>query len=99
MEFIEVALIFGFVLLFSGAWCLGVNTVLSPPYLLEDVGQKLDETFPSWVNKPLWRCPPCMASVHGITIYTFILAPQFGFLLLVPFVVCLAGFNYFLTRF
>lgn len=95
---IEISLTFLIILLCSGVWCLGVNTLLSPPYLFDYVGQKLDETLPSWVNKPIWRCPPCMGSIHGAFIYSIILAPEYGFIGLVPFCICLCGLNHILNR-
>lgn len=36
---------------------------------------KLWKVFPTWLQKPLWTCPPCMCSVWGgLTLYCYMTA-------------------------
>lgn len=94
---IEELLTIGLVLIGSSAWIFGVHCLLSDGYLLGELGRINDERLPNWLNKVLWRCPPCMASFHGTVIYMIFLT-DFGFILWLPFIVCLCGFNYVVNQ-
>lgn len=53
-----------------------------------------DQHFPTWIQKPLYNCPPCMGSFWSVVTSCY-----FGFgvelLLIIPAV---SGLNYILTR-
>lgn len=83
-------------LLFASIWCLGVYCIFSPNYILGSVGEFVRKDLPRWVTKPLFDCPPCMASVHGTLIHFTYGGDVFSW---IPFVVCLSGLNYFATQF
>ena len=89
---------FGILLALSSLWCLGISSLFQEDMILEKLGQLFDETIPVWLNKPTWRCPPCMASFHGSLIYLLVLVGDYGLLLWVPFVICLAGLNYVIVN-
>lgn len=96
---IPVLLTIVLLLVISSAWIFGVKCLFSPGFLFEPLDLACDEgKVPHWLLKPLWRCPPCMSSVHGSVIYFFFLYGDFGPILWLPFIVCLAGLNYFLIQ-
>lgn len=86
------------VVMLSSLWCLGVNSLFQEDMILERLATKLDEKLPLWVNKPLWRCPPCMASVHGSAAFFLFLYGDFGLLFWPCLIVCLAGINYVIVN-
>lgn len=62
-----------------GDWMAG-NSKSMPP---------LKGHFPDWINKPLFMCPPCMSSIHGVTWWIVF---QMGPWYFIPvYVVCLSG--------
>lgn len=83
-----------FVLLFASFWCYGIATLFKEEMILEKAGIWLDENLPEYFNKPLWKCPLCMASFHGTAIYAIFLMPVYYIWLWIPFCVCLCGLNY-----
>lgn len=88
-----------FVLIFGSFWCYGIWTLFRNDMILEKAGVWLDENLPNYLNKPLWKCPICLASVHGTAIYALFLMPLYGIWLWIPFCVCLCGFNHFVMQF
>lgn len=89
---------FAILLSLSSLWIMGVNSLFQEDMILEKLGQWQDENLPVLVNKPLWRCPPCMASFHGSVLYCLFLCGDYGLLLWLPFVICLAGVNYLIVN-
>lgn len=77
-------------LILTFLWCYGVRTLFSEGFLLERVGDWAWEKS-EFISKPLFQCPPCQSSIHG-TIAYFIFFD--GFLLWIPFCICLCGLNY-----
>ena len=98
-EILETLLVLLFMIPISSAWIFGVKCLFSPGYILESLAIRMEEDCPRGLNKPLFLCPPCMASIHGSFIYLTILSHDYGLILWIPFVVCLAGFNYFIIQF
>ena len=53
--------------------------------------------LPMWIQKPLFRCPVCMASIHGIIPYTLLIfemgLPEWYMMLLPFYTLALAGMN------
>ncbi len=82
------------ILILSALWCFGVRALFMKGKLLEKAGIWMDSNLPLWVNQPLWRCPPCMSSFHGILIYSTFLMGIYGPIWLFPFIVMLCGLNY-----
>jgi hypothetical protein len=86
------------ILIFASAWCFGISVLFHSGMILEKVGMWLDENLPLNINKPFWSCPICMASLHGSAIYAIFMMPIYEIWFLIPFCVCLAGFNYVLIN-
>jgi len=82
------------VLLFASFWCFGISVIFKEEMILEKAGIWMDENILPYLNKPLWKCPICMASIHGTAIFALFVMPIYGIWLWVPFCVCLAGLNY-----
>lgn len=87
------------ILLLSCAWCMGVFGLFTPGQLLGDVGDWAEDNVSKWIFKPTIGCMTCMGSVHGLVIYMFFLYADLGPLLVIPFMVCLAGINFFFSQF
>lgn len=56
------------------------NTKVMPP---------IDRTVPDWITKPLFECPMCCASVHGIAWWAIF--HHIPLVLLPVYIVCLSG--------
>ena len=54
------------------AWVWGVNCLFSPGMLLGESAALLRKVLPRFFTKPLFDCPPCMASVHGTLAYLYL---------------------------
>lgn len=92
-------------LIVGSCWCWGVFTLFHEGYFLERIGNKLRkfDIFPgnksmqerwigTWYSKPLFDCPPCMASIHGLLIsaiyYEWHIYPMGAYM------ICLCGLNF-----
>lgn len=71
----------------------GIKCLFAPGYLLFFNR----ESWPDWVKKPLFNCPPCMSSVWG-TVW-FISTDASSVTSWVTFCVMLCGINYLLVNF
>jgi len=81
-------------------WCWGVFTLFYDGYVLDKIGDLLrkenDDSPPkikgTWYSKPLFDCPPCMASIHGFLIS----AIYYDWLiyLMGAYMICLCGLNF-----
>lgn len=84
-------------LFMASLWTFGVHCLLSQGFLLEPMGNFLERKLSKWICKPLFTCPPCMASFHGVVVF-FTGNAWFGlglhWYLVFIFVVALAGLNY-----
>lgn len=83
----------GYILLIilSSLWIWGFYAAFDSKHLLGRLASKLIAGLGTTFCRPLFLCPPCMSSVHGMVI-GFI---YFGVSLKVlPFLVCLCGLNF-----
>jgi hypothetical protein len=72
-------------------WCFGVYAVFNNDHLLGPVADWLEKITSETFCRPLFGCPPCMASVHG-ALFGMAL---YGFSLTVlPYMICLCGLNF-----
>jgi hypothetical protein len=85
-----------FLLLFGVGWIWGVHCLLSEGYLFDKVGHLIDR-LPEFLSKPLYQCPPCQSSIHGIVIF-FIFSDQDWYYVFL-YVLALAGVNYIIKEF
>lgn len=69
---------------------IGIWNAFKPDMILGWLGDIWDRRLPDAINKPVWSCPPCMASVHGTWIW-FLAGGDLTWW--VPFVLALSGLN------
>ena len=48
--------------------CIGFNIATEPGMILNWI-EKLLEKAPLWLQKPIYLCPMCMASVHSLWVF------------------------------
>lgn len=77
-------------LIISSLTIFGIWGLFGPGMLLGWLGDIWEKRLPDAMNKPLWSCPPCMASVHGTWLWC-VLGGSLS--LYIPFVLALSGFN------
>lgn len=82
-------------LVLTSTWCFGFRALFQPDMILEKVGDWMWDKS-EFVSKPLFQCPPCMASIHGSI--AFILFNDFFILQWIAFCICLCGLNYLITK-
>lgn len=74
-------------------WTWGVHCLFDEGFVLNPIREYFRrEGMPVWIAKPLYLCPPCMSSVHGMMIsgiyFEWHLYPMAAYM------VCLCGLNY-----
>jgi len=83
-------------LVISSAWCFGVFAVFDSKHLLGRLGSFIERIIGTNLCRPLFLCPTCMGSVHGL-LSGFI---YFGLSIkILPFMICLAGVNFVILSF
>jgi len=50
-------------------WIWGIKCLFSEYMVLGTMAVRLRNLLPVYITKPLFDCPPCMASFHGTLIY------------------------------
>lgn len=81
-------------LLIGSLWCFGIYKLFDD--LLNPIAVRIEDKIGLQWCKPLFYCPPCMASVHGV-----ILCIIFGITgkAWIVYCVCLCGLNYIIQQF
>jgi hypothetical protein len=79
------------ILLINCLWCLGVHVLLTYEFsIVNKFGNYFEMYLPEWIHKPLFTCPPCMASIHGV----LFALPAYHLSLAIPIhLVCLCALN------
>lgn len=58
--------------LLNSFWCIGFHILLAFDFsILRPIGYRLEKALPDWMLKPLFTCPICMSSVHGLLFLSF----------------------------
>lgn len=58
-----------------------------------------DLHIPYWLTKPLYNCPPCMASIHSTYVYWFFMPFELHSLYIYPiYILALSGLNYIISE-
>jgi hypothetical protein len=83
-------------LLIATAWIWGVHCLFYEGYLFEKLGNKLHDEVGDWICKPLFDCPPCMSSIHGVIFGIIFYGVSIK---VIPFIICLCGINYVIKSF
>lgn len=82
-------------LVFGMFWCYGVFKIFDDILMKQNAWMQL-KIGVKWC-KPLFLCPPCMGSVHGLAIAaTFYPGHLF---IIIFYCVCLCGLNYLMQQF
>jgi hypothetical protein len=82
-------------LLLASLWCFGVHAAFQNDMLLGKLGTWIELRIGYKWCKPLFGCPPCMASVHGAFISGYFgLTPTVALV----FIICLCGLNYVINQ-
>jgi hypothetical protein len=82
-------------ILYASLWCFGIYAVFNNDHLLGPVADWLERITSETFCRPLFGCPPCMASVHGGIIGLIV----FGFTwTVIPFMICLCGLNFIIKH-
>lgn len=76
--------------------CLGIYKTFQPGMIFHYLGYLIVNYTPTVLHKPLFKCPPCTASIWGTSYYLIYVGLDWNILL---FVMCLAGLNFFTTQF
>lgn len=92
-------------ILLTSLWCLGFykafddNMVFSfiRKYLISYrwSSPEFKPKYVHWIWKPIFDCPPCMASLHGFIAF-FIFYGTIDFRV-IPFIFCVSGLNWLLS--
>lgn len=78
-------------LAFASLVCFGIWNLFNKGMLLGWLGDIWERRLPEPINKPLWSCTPCMASVHGTWMHFFLFNGDVVWW--VPFCLALSGLN------
>lgn len=82
-------------LLLGSLWCYGIYAVFDNDHLLGPLGDWIESNTSTTFIRPLFGCPPCMASFHG-GVLGFVM---FGLTWTVlPYMICLCGLNYIIKN-
>lgn len=82
-------------IIIASLWCFGVYAIFDSRHLLGRLGGWLQRKIGITACRPLFLCPTCMASFHGITWAVYFYGLSFK---IIPFVICLAGANYVINQ-
>lgn len=74
--------------------CVGIWNLFHKGMILGWLGDIWERRLPEAINKPLWSCPPCLASVHGTWIWFYLGGDA---MMWVPFCLALSGLNKLLS--
>jgi len=81
-------------LLIGNLICVGIWTCFGTGMILGWLGDIWERRLPNAINKPLWMCPPCMASVHGSWVCWMFIG---DINVWIPFCLALCGLNKIVT--
>lgn len=70
--------------------CIGIWNAFKPDMILGCLGRIWDKRLPEMLQKPLYSCPPCMASIYGSALW-ILAGGDLTFWL--PYVLALSGLN------
>lgn len=76
-------------LIIGAVYCFGVYKIFDD--ILISVRAKIEIVISAKWCKPLFTCPPCMGSFHGLYIGLVLFGVDW---LILPYCICLCGFNY-----
>lgn len=81
-------------LVVASLWIWGVYAVFDSKHLLGKIAAWIEVNTSTTFCRPLFLCPTCMSSVHGIL--WGVLCYDFTYTVF-PFIICLCGLNYIIN--
>jgi hypothetical protein len=81
-------------IIITSLWCLGFYKAFDEGMIFGFIA-KAFKNSPRWVTKPLFNCPPCMASFHGFIAFFLIYGNMDA--RVIPFIFCVSGLNWILS--
>lgn len=83
-------------LIISSAWCFGIYAIFDSKHLLSKLGSFIERIMGTNLCRPLFLCPTCMSSFHGLISGVIFFGLSIKIL---PFMICLAGINFIIVTF
>ena len=85
-------------IIITSLFCLGVYKAFDDGFVFGGIAKWLYKDSPksiTWIYKPLFDCPPCMASFWGL----FAFHAFYGLFdwSVIPFIFCVSGLNWLLS--
>lgn len=78
------------------AWIWGIHCMFSEGFIFYKAGVFLEKTIGTTACKPIFLCPPCMSSVHGVVWSIAFCIPV---KMIIPFIIALCGVNFIIKKF
>ena len=82
-------------IIIASLWCFGVYAVFDNDHLLGKVGTFIEAKTSTNFIRPLFGCPPCLASVHGFIWGLILYGLSWQ---IIPFCICLCGLNFIIKN-
>lgn len=84
-----------FILLLLNSFAiLGVHQTTNEGMIFEKLATWCEYNLPEWLNKPLWACPYCMASIHSTYFFVpYAIITEQSFVWWPIYIFTLCGFN------
>jgi len=83
-------------LIIGSLWIWGVFAAFDEGNIFWPIRKSLEDLGCEWWLKPLFGCPYCCASVHGLVISLYHYGPS---LVIIPYIVCLCGLNFIIKEY
>lgn len=93
-DLFEALSFFGY-LITGSLWIFGVYALFDNDHLLGKLGDWIELKTSTNFIRPLFCCPPCMASAHGLLIGLLLFGAS---LTIIPYVICLCGLNFIIKK-
>lgn len=85
-------------LIIGSLWIWGVFALFDEGNLLWPVRKWADSIFGEW-TKPVFSCPYCMSSIHGLSIFYFAHGYDYSVVAYGVYVMCLCGLNFIIKEY
>ncbi len=77
---------------------IGVHNLFEDKHIFGKIGDWMESNLPLWISKPLFLCPPCMASIWGLPMaYLIYIEQPMPYLWMAIYVLALSGINKLIT--
>jgi hypothetical protein len=83
-------------LIIGSLWIWGIFALFDEGNLLWPIRKRIEDLGLGMWIKPLFSCPYCCASVHGLLISAYFYGPS---LVTIPYIICLCGLNFIIKEY